>query len=91
MSSTETSIKEPVCRVKFKRGLSDVCPHSSACCMMQSAGQLCTARRQDSIRGKSAQPDSSACCCIDQKKKLQSGDVRVTRKTLIEIKGRKED
>lgn len=53
--------------------------------MMQSVGYLCKARRQDSIRGKSVQPDSSACCCIDQKKKLQSGDVRATRKTPIEI------
>ena len=35
--------------------------------------------RQDGGRGESAQPDSSACCCIDEKK-LQSGDVRATRK-----------
>ena len=37
--------------------------------------------RQDGGRGESALPDSSACrcCCIDEKK-LQSGDVRATRK-----------
>lgn len=48
---------------------------------MHSAGWR---EQQYGIRGESAQPDSSACCCIDQKK-LQSGDVRATRKTEIEI------